>query len=110
MSEHLIEMINTIDTFLKQHLEALDFFADAATLEQAMSDPTGGGDYLPLMYSRTLPDPAEPSRLLLCFSYGTDTLDHELQAPERVRQCMAALYAAHPEVATAPVRLDVGGF
>lgn len=107
MNENLIPII---DTFLKQHVEALDFFADEATLDRAMSDPTGGGEYLPLLYIRTLPDPGEASRLLVCFSYGTDTLDHELQAPDRVRQCMEALYAAHPEVAAASVRLDIGGF
>ena len=27
-----------------------------------------------------------------------------------VKQCMDALYAAHPEVAAVPVRLDIGGF
>ena len=107
MNENLIP---TIDAFLKQHVEALNFFADDATVEQAMEDATGGGDYLPLMYYRTLPDPEDPSRLLVCFSYGTDTLDHELKAPERVKQCMEALYAAHPEVAATPVRLDISGF
>lgn len=103
-------VIQTIDAFLKQHLEERDFFADGPTLEQALEDDTGGGSYLPLMYSRTLPDPEDPSRLLVCFSYGTDTLDHELQAPARVKQCMDALYTAHPEVAATPIRLDIGGF
>ncbi len=103
-------LIQTIDGFLKQHLEDLDFFADPATLQQALEDDTGGGSYLPLMYSRTLPDPEDPSRLLVCFSYGTDTLEHELQAPARVQRCMDALYAAHPEVAATPIRLDIGGF
>ena len=54
MNENLIP---TIDAFLKQHVEALNFFADDATVEQAMEDATGGGDYLPLMYYRPLPDP-----------------------------------------------------
>ena len=103
-------LIQTVDAFLKQYVEDRDFFADAETLQQALEDDTGGGSYLPLMYSRTLPDPEDPSRLLVCFSYGTDTLDHELKAPERVRQCMDALRAAHPEVAAAPIRLDIGGF
>ena len=106
MNENLIP---TIDAFLKQHVEALNFFADDATVEQAMEDATGGGDYLPLMYYRTLPDPEDPSRLLVCFSYGTDTLDHELQAPARAQRCMDALYAAHPELATTPIRLDLSG-
>lgn len=107
MNDHLIA---TIDSFLAQYVLDLDFFADAATLERALEDESGGGDYLPLTYTRTLPDPQDPARLLVCFAYGTDNLDHELQAPARVQQCMDALLAAHPQLAAVAIRLDVGGF
>jgi hypothetical protein len=107
MNEHLIP---TIDAFLYEHLGMVKNFADDETFEQATEDERGGGDFLPLTYGRTLPDPDDPSRLLVCFSYGTNSLRHEREAPARVKQCMDALYAAHPEVAAVPVRLDIGGF
>ena len=107
MNEHLIP---TIETFLYEYLDTVKNFADDETYEQAQSDDRGGGDFLPLTYCRTFPDPDDPSHLLVCFSYGSNSLRHENEAPARVKQCMDALYAAHPEVATAPIRLDVGGF
>ena len=106
MNENLIAIV---DAFLRQHVEGVDFFADDATLQRALEDERGGGEYLPLVYFRTLPDPLDPSGLLVCFSYGTDTLDHELQAPARAQRCMDALYAAHPELATTSIRLDLSG-
>lgn len=104
------QLISIVDAFLTQYVMDQDFFADPATLERALEDSSGGGDYLPLTYTRTLTDPEDPTRLLVCFGYGTDTLDHELQAPARVEQCMGALRAAHPQLAAASIRLDVSGF
>lgn len=107
MNEHLIA---TIDAFLYEYLDAAKNFADDATFEQSQSDDRGGGDFLPLTYYRTLPDPDDPSYLLVCFGYGTNSLVHEREAPARAQQCMDALYAAHPEVAAVPVRVDTSRF
>ena len=107
MHEHLIPII---DEFLNQYVWDRKCFADDETLEQATEDERGGGDFLPLTYDRSLVDPADASRLLVSFSYGSNSLDHERQAPGRVEQCMNALYAAHPEVAAVPLEVMVGRF
>jgi hypothetical protein len=105
--EHLIPVI---DEFLYQYLWDQKGFADDETFEQATTDERGGGDFMPLTYIRSLVDPDDASRLLVCFSYGTNSLAHERLAPARAKQCMDALYAAHPEVAAAPMVLDVSEF
>ena len=104
------QIIPTIDEFLNQCVWDQKCFADNETFEQATEDERGGGDVLPLTFGRSLPDPGDPARLLVIFSYGTNSLHHERQAPARVQQCVDALYAAHPEAAAVPVRLMVSGF
>ena len=107
MNAHLVPII---DEFLNQYVWDQKSFADDETFEQATEDDRGGGDFLPLTYGRSLPDPDDPARLLVIFTFGTNSLEHERQAPARVQQCMDALYVAHPEVAAVPVRLLISGF
>jgi hypothetical protein len=107
MHEHLIPII---DEFLSQYVWDQKGFADDETFEQATEDERGGGDFMPITYYRAIVDPDDAARLLVSFSYGTNSLDHERQAPARVKQCMDALYAAHPEVAAVPVRVDANRF
>ena len=107
MNEQLIPIF---DAFLDEYVLDQKGFADDETRAQAREDDEGGGDFLPLSYYRTIVDPTDASRLMVAFKYGTNTREHERLAPGRVKQCMDALYAAHPEVAAVPVRLSVRGF
>lgn len=98
-----------VDEFLNNYVMDHDWFADKETTERALNDLTGTCDYLPFMYDRCIPDPANPEQLLLIFSYGTANFQFEKDAPARVEECLSALTNAHPEFATLPRSISLMG-
>ena len=98
-----------IDEFLNGYVMDHNWFADKVDYERALEDPTGGIDYLPFQYGRSLPDPENPEQLLLIFCYGTSNLRYEEEAPARVETAIDELTKAHPEFATIPRRILIMG-
>lgn len=98
-----------IDPFLNEYVMEHKWFADEESYERALNDMTGPFDYLPFMYDRCFPDPNDQERLLFVFSYGQANLQYENDAPARAEAAIAALIEAHPEVATMPREVLLGG-